>query len=100
MSQSHALRQADVTREMTADVTLEMTGDVSAHLSAHLADLERSALLARLRQEAVEKAAILDQMTDAVLVTDEAGRVVLSNAAARALFDVMDDAWPDLPGNS
>src|SRR3954447_4889425 len=64
--------------------------------AARLADRERAALLAQLRHEAAEKAAIVDQMTDAVLVADAAGRVVLSNGAARALFDVTGDVWPDL----
>jgi PAS domain S-box-containing protein len=60
---------------------------------------ERAALLARLRQEASAKAAIVDQMTDAVLVADASGNVVLSNAAARALFSITGDAWPDIANN-
>jgi PAS domain S-box-containing protein len=72
---------------------------MNEQVAAHLAEYERAALLARLRHEAAEKAAILDQMTDAVLVADGTGRIVLSNATARALFDVSDDDWPDIARN-
>ena len=60
------------------------------------AERERDALLARLRHEAAQRASILDQMMDAVLVADATGQVVLANQAAHALFDVTGDAWPDI----
>jgi PAS domain S-box-containing protein len=59
------------------------------------AERERDALLARLHEEAAQKAAILEQMGDAVLVADATGRIVLANRAARALLDFDAPDWPD-----
>jgi PAS domain S-box-containing protein len=41
---------------------------------------------AQAQRETMQKTAILEQMTDAVLVTDESGRIVLSNPAAETLY--------------
>ncbi len=60
------------------------------------AERERDALLARLHEEAAQKTAILEQMGDAVLVSDATGRIVLANRAARALLDFDAPDWPDL----
>jgi PAS domain S-box-containing protein len=75
------------------DAVLVMVTDVTDRLRA---ERDRDALLARLRQEASEKAAILEQMVDAVLVADASGRVMLANEAAHRLFDFHGDDWPRL----
>lgn len=75
------------------DAILVMVTDVTDRLRA---ERDRDALLARLRQEASEKAAILQQMADAVIVADGSGRVVLANDATRRLFDFHGDEWPRL----
>jgi two-component system phosphate regulon sensor histidine kinase PhoR len=46
--------------------------------------------LARLNEDHDRLAAVLDQMTDGVLIADAEGRVQLSNPAARRLFGVRD----------
>jgi PAS domain S-box-containing protein len=45
-----------------------------------------SYLRAQTQRETMQKTAILEQMTEAVLVTDDAGRIVLTNPAAEAIF--------------
>jgi PAS domain S-box-containing protein len=57
---------------------------------------ERDALVAQLRQEAAQKAAIIEQMIDAIIVADASGRVVLANRAMRELFDFHGEEWPRL----
>jgi PAS domain S-box-containing protein len=45
-----------------------------------------SYLRARAQHETMQKTAILEQMAEAVLVTDETGRIVLTNPAAEKLY--------------
>jgi PAS domain S-box-containing protein len=45
-----------------------------------------SYLRARAQHESMQKTAILEQMAEAVLVTDDAGRIVLTNPAAEKLY--------------
>jgi PAS domain S-box-containing protein len=47
-----------------------------------------SYLRAQAQHETMQKTAILEQMAEAVLVTDDAGRIVLTNPAAEALYAV------------
>jgi PAS domain S-box-containing protein len=75
------------------DAVLVMVTDITDRLRA---ERDRDALLARLRQEASEKAAILEQMVDAVLVAEGSGRIVLANRAAHELFDFYGAEWPRL----
>ncbi len=75
-------------------VALVVVNDVTERLEA---ERDRDALLERLSREAADKAAILEQMIDAVLVSDSEGRVVLANEVAHALFDVTGPEWPRLP---
>jgi signal transduction histidine kinase len=76
------------------DAVLVTIADVTDRLRA---ERERDALLTRLRQEVAQKAAIIEQMVDAVIVADAGGRVVLANRAGHELFDFHGDAWPGLP---
>ena len=73
------------------DAVMVVISDVTDRLRT---ERERDSLLARLEREAAEKAAILEQMADGVVVADATGRVVLSNRAAHALFDVEGATWP------
>jgi PAS domain S-box-containing protein len=73
------------------DAVMVVISDVTDRLRT---ERERDSLLARLEREATEKAAILEQMADGVVVADATGRVVLSNRAAHALFDVEGATWP------
>ena len=75
------------------DAVLVTVADVTDRLRA---ERERDALLARLRQEVAQKAAIIEQMMDAVIVADASGRVVLANRAGHDLFDFHGDEWPRL----
>jgi PAS domain S-box-containing protein len=72
---------------------LVMATDVTERIRT---EHERDALLARLGHEVAQRTAILEQMTDAVIVADANGRVTLANKAARDLFDVTDNDWPDI----
>ncbi|MCC7367479.1 MAG: PAS domain S-box protein [Chloroflexi bacterium] len=58
------------------------------------AERERDELLARMRAESAERAAILEQMADAVVVADARGVVVLANHAAHDMFDIDGASWP------
>jgi PAS domain S-box-containing protein len=66
---------------------LVMVTDVTERVRT---ERERDALLARLGREVGQRTAILEQMTDAVLVTEADGHVLLANQAAHQLFGVED----------
>jgi PAS domain S-box-containing protein len=79
----------DVTERRRAEeehwrLAAELAAREAAEAEMRLAALAR----AEAREEAAEKAAILEQMADAVMVTDAAGRIVLANSAAAALYGV------------
>jgi PAS domain S-box-containing protein len=73
------------------EAVLIVTSDVTERLHA---ERERDALVSQLAREADEKAAILEQMADAVVVADAQGRVIVANQAAFAMFDVDGPTWP------
>jgi PAS domain S-box-containing protein len=62
------------------------------------AERERDALLDRLGHEVAQRSAILEQMTDGVVVVGPNGDILLANQAAHVLFGVKDDVWPDIRG--
>ncbi|MGE3267932.1 MAG: PAS domain S-box protein [Chloroflexota bacterium] len=66
------------------ETVLVVITDVTARLQAQR---ERDTLLEQLEREAAEKAAILEQMADGILVADARGHIVLANRAAHVLFD-------------
>jgi PAS domain S-box-containing protein len=75
------------------DSVLVTISDVTDRLRA---ERERDALLAQLRHEVAQKAAIIEQMVDSVIVADATGRVVLANRATHELFDFHGTEWPRL----
>jgi PAS domain S-box-containing protein len=75
------------------EAVLAIVTDITERLEA---ERERDALLDRLSSEAADKAAILEQMIDAVLVSDSEGRIRMANAAAHDLFEVAGPEWPRL----
>lgn len=68
-----------------SDHHAELLTTVAHHVAAALATAQ---LWEETRREAHQKAAILDQMSDAVLVLDASGAIVLANPAAAALYGV------------
>jgi PAS domain S-box-containing protein len=93
------IRDVEVTaHDYTIDrreAVLVTINDVTDRLRA---ERERDVLVAQLRQEAAQKAAIIEQMIDAIIVADANGRVVLANRASHELFDVHGEEW-SLLGN-
>lgn len=78
------------------EAVLAVITDITDRLRA---ERERDALLAQVRHEAAAKAAILEQMADAVLVADSQGRVVMANRSAHTLFGVPDGFWEHGPAS-
>jgi PAS domain S-box-containing protein len=59
--------------------------------------LANANLLARTREERGKLSAVLSSTTDAVLVVDESGEIVLANPAAEQTFDLPSEALPGEP---
>ena len=73
------------------DAVLVTIFDVTDRLRA---ERERDALLTQLSHEVSQKAAIIEQMVDSVIVADATGLVVLANRATHELFDYHETEWP------
>jgi two-component system phosphate regulon sensor histidine kinase PhoR len=79
-------------REPPPDLTL--SAPELAPLARQLGDVlfNHSRQVSELAVERDRLAAVLNQMTDGVLIADSKGRIVLSNPAARRLFDMEEPA--------
>ena len=87
---ARALRRAQPTALPTAAGGIE---DLSAAVNSLVSDFNRQ--LSTLNNEHDRLAAVLDQMTDGVLIADSGGQVQFANPAARRLF-----ASPDAIGHT